>query len=171
MKIYVGPENQGLLAHEYLFDENDWELEDRNGEWVHLRGTLLGMGSSQRDEHSHGGSGMNGEFSHDARQITQRCPACRWSELYVFHVQSALAVDAQRMPYCVYTLGPSIVRGETTRVNLRWASSGFEVVELALVRRGDRGAPYLPAANARALAMAADRDERIADAYVNRAVA
>jgi hypothetical protein len=162
MKIYVGPENEGLLAYEHLFDQNDWELQTRSDEWVHLRATLLGMGSSQRDEHSHTPN----------REVTSnRCPACRWSELYVFRVHGTYAVDAQRYDYAVYTLGPSIVTGETTRVNLRWASSGFEVVELAMVRRGDRGAPYLPASSARALAMAADRDERIADAYIHRAIA
>lgn len=157
-KIFASPDNHELLLYDNLRDEDNWELEDRVGT-TRFRGRLIGLGSSKRDEHNH----PNPVGSHSML----RCAACRWSEIYVFEITQPRTVHR----FCVYTLGPSVVTTENTRVNVRWATSGFEVIEFATVRRGDRGAPYLPAAFALALAMAANVNDDIADAYVNRAVA
>ena len=167
-RIRMGPSNRDELSQpalELLQKDQIWQLEDRDG-FSSFTGQLLGFASSQREEHSH---------PTDSRDLTAqrlfagRCAACRWSEIYIFRV---IAGDGPAMGrYCVYTLGPSIVQGETTRGRIRWASSGYEVMELCTVRRGDRGEPWLPAAHSRALAMAADTDARVEQAYVNRAVA
>jgi hypothetical protein len=164
-EIKAGPSNKALLGTgNEIFRLDDWRLESRTG--VHaLRGELIGMGSSQRDDHSHIGDDVI--MGRGGPHTTPRCTACRWSEIYIF--KTVGHPTAER--YVVYTLGPSVIPGETTRANVRNASSGFEVVELATVRRGDRGAPFLPAAHARAIAMAASVDDDIAEAYVNRAVA
>lgn len=160
-EILSGPDNQAIYAYADLFDPGDWYIEDRTG-GRRFYGRLIGTGSSQREEHNH---------PHEAFSDRGRCAACRWSEIYIFEVLLPSEGERLRGKYCVYTLGPSVIPGEVTRANVRWASSGFEVVELATVRRGERGAPFLPAAHAKALAMAANVDEDIADAYVNRAVA
>lgn len=144
---------------EVLFrPDTEWILHTQSSA-TNLTGQLIGVGMSHKEQHSHRGGTNRG------------CTACRWSELYIFRV-SVLAdpVGEQRFRYCVYALGPSTVEGEITRGRIRWMNSGYEVVEFATVRRGDRGAPYIPSANARALAMAADVDRKVADAYVNRAV-
>lgn len=141
-----------------------WQLEDRNG-FTQITGRLIGVASSHRTEHTH-----SVNFVNDGRPtLSTRCTACRWSEIYIFHVAAGDGPPTSH--YCVYTLGPSVVVGEKTFANIRWASSGHEVVELCTVRRGDRGAPFLPAAHARALAMASDIDGLVETAYVNRAVA
>lgn len=164
MRIRMGPNNDELHIAPN-FETTQWELESNGDRVTRFTGSLLGLGSSKRPEHNHHTVNV-GDY---AFAPTQRCAACRWSEFYVFRVEQG--DGPANAIYAVYTLGPSVVRGEITRVALHWAMSGFEVVETAMVRRGDRGAPYLPACNARALAMAADVDERIATAYVNRAVA
>lgn len=169
-EIFAGPNNRSIFAYEDLFDEDEWIIEDRAGRRS-LRGRLIGTGSSQRAEHNHGISSVGFENAEPGVSVRNtRCTACRWSEIYIFQVSEGRGVPPGAV-YCVYTLGPSLVRGENTRANVRWATSGFEVVELATVRRGERGGPFLPAAHARALAMAAAVDDDIANAYVNRAVA
>jgi hypothetical protein len=164
-EIKAGPNNHAALMtlDDGLFDIDDWAIEDRTG-MRRLRGRLVGLGTSQRVDHSHGDIYSNG--TQDSA-LTRRCTACRWSEIYIFETVG----EPDLRKYCVYTLGPSTIPGEVTRSNVRWASSGFEVIELATVRRGERGTAFLPAAHARALAMAAEVDESIAEAYVNRAVA
>lgn len=163
-----------MLRTPGIYERHEWILEDRAGPRV-FQGSLLGAGSSQRDIHSHGTTpvdGHPGQALFDSYQGRTRCTACRWSEIYIFRVHTSLEHGPfSAFKYCVYTIGASIIAGENTRANVRWATSGFEVIELATVRRGDRGAPFLPAAHGRALAMAADVDEDIAEAYVNRAVA
>lgn len=161
----MGPENLQVLGTPGMFDPTQWEIEDRTG-IRSFHGRLIGVGTSQRQDHTHGSHDRHGELL----MSSPRCPACRWSEIWIFECTS-VATDSDVGRYCVYTLGPSLVPTETTRASIRWAGSGFEIVELATVRRGERGGPYLPAAHARALAMAAHVNEDIADAYVNRAVA
>lgn len=169
MRIRMGPDNDELHVAPN-FETTQWELENNGDRVTRFTGQLLGLGSSKRPEHNHGFSSVGFENAQPGESLRgTRCAACRWSEFYIFRVEKG--DGPQNAIYAVYTLGPSVVRGETTRVALHWVMSGYEVVETAMVRRGDRGAPYLPACNARALAMAADVDSRIADAYVNRAVA
>lgn len=170
MRIRMGPTNDlnALVEDTLVFETTQWELEGVDGRLTTFVGELLGLGSSKRDEHNHPINSPQQELVNRIHR-GDRCAACRWSEFYLFRVKSG---DGPRNGvYAVYTLGPSVVDGETTRMALQWAMSAFEIVELAMVRRGDRGAPYMPMCNARAIAMAADVDERIANAYVNRAVA
>lgn len=163
-RIRMGPGNaEDLNSLPNLYAPDTWTIEDRAGERV-FTGQLVGMGTSQRENHTHH-LDLNGPVTNT------RCTACRWSEIYIFQVDSNTRGVPPGAVYCVYTLGPSIIPGEHTRANVRWATSGFEVVEMATVRRGERGAPFLPAAHSRALAMASAVDDDIADAYVNRAVA
>jgi len=166
-QIRMGPSNDVLAEYTHPFDVDEWSIEDRAGV-RRFRGRLIGMGTSRRDDHNHGDPVMNG--THDFG-LTRRCTACRWSEIYIFQIDERDTAAPPGALYCVYTLGPSVVPGEFTRANVRWATSGFEVMEMATVRRGDRGTPFLPAAHARAVAMASAVDEDVADAYVNRAVA
>lgn len=177
LRLKMGPDNQTLFLTQGqgVFNISDWEIEDRNGP-RHFRGRLIGFGSSRRDEHSHPTSdrAVISPRQMGKTESLARCTACRWSEIYVFEIKTASKDDiiaSMGAKFCVYTLGPSIIPGENTRANARWATSGFEVMEHAVVRRGDRHTPFLPAAHARALAMAADVNDDVAEAYVNRAVA
>jgi hypothetical protein len=166
-RILMGPDNDLSNEPNVLHKDQVWQLEDRNG-FVQITGQLLGFASSKRDQHSHPVNSAQQELIDRIHQGA-RCAACRWSEIYIFKI---VAGDGPpTAAYAVYTLGPSIVEGENTRARLRWASSGYEVMELCTVRRGDRGTPWLPAAHSTALAMAADIDARVENAYVNRAVA
>ena len=174
-RIRMGPDNADVLENLPPGRESvPWQLETRDG-FVQITGRLLGSATSQRLEHSHPiSTPERREVEVSGRAIGRtaavaRCAACRWSEIYIFRVEGGDAPPNAQ--YAVYTLGPSIVRGEKTFANLRYASSGHEVMELCTVRKGDRATPYLPAAHARALAMASDVDVRIENAYVNRAVA
>lgn len=168
----MGPGNAPLLEDQYIYDSDQvWQLETRDG-FVQITGRLLGVASSQRATHSHPHSSIGFEDAEpgaSARGQHIRCTGCRWSEIYIFHVVAGDAPPHAR--FAVYTLGPSIVRGEKTFANLRWADSGHVVIELCTVRKGDRATPFLPASHARALAMASDNNRVIENAYVNRAVA
>jgi hypothetical protein len=157
------------ITPEQTRDVARWELETRDGVLV-VTGRLIGWGTSRRLEHNHTSQPARRTL-HPSQQFTPegRCSACRWTELYIFRV---VAGDGpSNGHYLVYSLGPSVAPGEKTFANTRWATSGFEVVELCTVRRGDRVEPFLPGSNARALAMAASHDVSIESAYVNRAVA
>ena len=159
----MGPDNGEQLERNVASKDDVWQLETRDG-FVQITGRLLGAATGQRPQHSHNAAGLITE----PRGVA-RCAACRWSEIYIFKVRAGDGPPTSQ--YCVYTLGPSVVPGEKTFANVRWATSGHEVVELCTVRKGDRATPFLPAAHSRALAMAADLDGRIENAYVNRAVA
>lgn len=171
-RIRMGPDNASVLENLPPGRESTaWQLETRDG-FTQITGRLLGFATSQRHDHSHSISSVGFEDAEPgaaARGRNARCAACRWSEIYIFHVSGGDGPPTGQ--YLVYSLGPSIVRGEKTFANARWAASGHEVMELCTVRKGDRAVPFLPAAHARALAMASDVDGRIENAYVNRAVA
>lgn len=165
-RIRMGPDNGSILDESPGGRESAvWQLETRDG-FAQITGRLLGAATGQRPGHTH--TATDGPNSQVPFGRT-RCAACRWSEIYIFRVEAGDGPPNSQ--YAVYTLGPSIVHGERTFANLRWASSGHEVVELCTVRKGDRATPFLPAAHGRALAMASDVDGRIENAYVNRAVA
>lgn len=70
--------------------------------------------------------------------------------------------------FVVVTRGRSRVEGETTRIRVVQTSSAFEVVSLLTVHH--KGKTYIPNQSDRALAQAAQWDDDIRDAYVNRAV-
>lgn len=121
-----------------------------------------------------------------------RCSHCRWFEARVLRVRHELTgtctcgagsdlhaaqlhtrtcgVEDPSGRYLVLTYGRTRVPGETDKRRSVWTNSAFEVVEVLVQRdRGEK--PFLPAASARVLAQAAQWDEDISDAFVNRAVA
>jgi hypothetical protein len=90
--------------------------------------------------------------------------ACRWFEPRIFR-----EVDGARR-YLVHRIGMSIVPTEVPYASHEWVNGAFEVVEVLTTRRaGSR--PYLTHPAARVLAQAADYDNELHNAYVNRAVA
>jgi hypothetical protein len=84
----------------------------------------------------------------------------RWFEVDLYKTHDAT--------FIVHTRGLSTVPGERTRIRIVETTSAFEVVELLTVNHG--GKIYLPRQSARALSQAAQWDDDIRDAYVNRAV-
>jgi hypothetical protein len=148
-----------------------YTLLDRDETPLVIRGELLGFTSSRRDEHTHAGPHVTGG---------DRCAACRWLEVRIF------AVDAERVPredggddvtswsevdaraeYLVLTYGMTTVPGEIVRRRAAWTDSEFEVVTFLTQRRD--GQSFIPLTSERALAQAASFDDRIRDAFVNRA--
>jgi hypothetical protein len=131
-------------------------------------GEQLSHTTSQWETHGH-----SAEFA--ARG--ERCSACRWTEISLYRVPDTALAAAQVEPYIggplgkylVVTEGRSIVPGERTFVKATWTNSPYDVIEILTQRRGERVTMGIPAA--RALAIAAEWDDGINDAYVNRAVA
>lgn len=157
-----------------------FDLLDRDEVEFSIIGSLLGFGTSQRDDHQHAGT--------DYAPPRTRCSACRWFEVRIFVVEAEYRADdtctcgakndmhqdhcgleSPRARYLVLTYGQSTVPGETTKRRAMWTDSPFEVIEL-LTQRND-GHPFLPVTSARALANAANQDAGMFKAYVNRAVA
>jgi hypothetical protein len=85
-----------------------------------------------------------------------------------FEVDLYVAEIAGERTYVVHTQGRSRVPGEVTRSRIAQTTSAFEVVELLTVNHG--GKLYIPRQSSHALAQAAQWDDGIRDAYVNRAV-
>lgn len=110
------------------------------------------------------------------------CSRCRWFEARILRVEEELVADTHdpalehaeppRGRYLVLTYGRSRVPGETDKRRDAWTDSAFEVVEFLVQRdRRQNRKPFLPAASARVLAQAAEWDEAVREAFVNRAVA
>lgn len=143
--------NTANLAHYPVFDAD--------GNTTMLHATLLGFGSSQRTYHNHELprptelKGVNGE--------SWKCSACRWFEVRIFYIP-----DDET--YLLYTIGQSTIEGEKPRPRMQYTQSAYELIEMLTDKRGN--SPRLPDASARCLAQAADVDDRINEAYVNRAV-
>jgi hypothetical protein len=171
---------------------SDHELPGRDDEVIRVRARLLGFTTSERDDHSH----PTGYESDDITPTNpappgSRCSACRWFEARIMRVSAELVpgctCDAPNHPdafrehvpgcgeepararYLVLTYGRTRVPGETDKRRAAWTDSAFEVIELLTQRSG--GEAFLPAAAARVLAQAAQWDDDLQDAYVNRAVA
>lgn len=136
------------------------QVYDQFGNPTLFEGVLIGHGTTQRDEHSHplGQSAKAG----------QRCFACRWYEAYIYHVTKLLGGDLDAR-FMVATVGGTSVPGERTYYRSHATSSGFEVVELLTIRKTG-SEPYMATSAARALAQAAEVDDVIREAYINRAV-
>lgn len=135
-------------------------LETREGP-LRSYGRLIGYGTSQSQRHR---DHVDGGHSHASRG--ERCSACRWNEVRLFKLRHPTTADEL---YLVHTLGVSVVPDEFTKCRTAWATGGYEVVELLTVRPRD-GDVFLPGPAARALAAAAELDEGIRRAYVDRAV-
>lgn len=150
-------------------------LTGRDGEPFTFTGRLLGAGSSRRDDHMH--DLLRDRYA--PRRI--RCSACRWFEvaIYVRAVDTAIDLETDpptlsRVPaedgdYVVHTVGATVVPGEQRLSRISVTESPFEVIELLTVRRHGQD-PFLTAQSSRALAQAAELDDGIREAYINRAV-
>ena len=153
------------------------ELIGRDGETFGFLGKPLGVGSSRQDDHRH-------DVARDRyapRGV--RCSACRWFEVAIYRRYVTEGIDLETDPkrpriypvdpepgdYVVHTIGASIVPGETRLSRITPTDSPFEVIELLTVRKRDDD-PWIPAQSARALAHAAEFDDGLREAYVNRAV-
>lgn len=87
----------------------------------------------------------------------------RWFEVDLYR-----GVINDEHVYVVHTQGKSRVVGDVTLARIALSQSAYEVVELLTVNHN--GKLYLPRQSSRALSQAAQWDEGIRDAYVNRAV-
>lgn len=121
-------------------------------------GKILGRATSQQPDHNHDTPFVAPGFSADGRK--NKCPACRWFEVTVYVTTSGV--------YVLHTIGKSVVPGEIEYARIAQTASAFELVDIATVRSS--GKPYLPAPSSRALAQAADKDDNVRDAFINRAV-
>lgn len=115
-------------------------------------GWLIGFASSQRDRHNH-----------PTGSTSNRCSACRWSEVRIF-----LNNDKSEARYAVHTHGPTTIPGEINLCHLYRTNSAHQIVEILTVRKPN--AVFLPRVAAMALAEAAGCDAGIEDAYINRLV-
>lgn len=119
------------------------ELRGRDGEAFIFHGRHLGHGTSEQP-------GKN-----------------RWFEVDVYrreNVHDGVRVD----DYVVHTRGMTAIEGERTLSRIEVTTSPYEIIELLTVIRERR--QFLPRQSARALAQAAQWDDGVRDAYVNRAV-
>lgn len=140
---------------------------DRNLPWtlrtpektISVVGQLLGHASSHRENHTH----ETGTVPHRG----WKCSACRWFEVTIIKLHE---VDAELHGgvYAVSTEGHSIIPGEIILCRVMFLNSPYEMIEILTARHN--GNVFLPAPAARALAQASDIDEKICDAYLNRAV-
>lgn len=153
------------------------EIFGRDEDPFNFLGAPLGAGSSRRDTHIHDQN--RDEF---ARRGT-RCSACRWFEVALYrrfldteidlsdpaNPKLKKMIEPEAADYVIHTVGASIVPNEKRLSRVEVTDSAFEVVELLTVRQGDNP-PWIPAQSVRALARAAELDDGLREAYVNRAV-
>lgn len=133
-------------------------LHTENGEHS-FDGVVLGTATSEAQYHNHDSDYLTAAAPpKEGRR--QKCSACRWLETTIY-----LKAGGQ---YVVHTNGRSIVPGERDYVRVTFTDSAYEVVEILTVK--GQTDPFIPAPSARALAQAADKDDDIQEAYVNRAV-
>ena len=137
----------------------DWlvrSLINERGDRVDLSTKYLGAGSSRQPEHNH----PEGKWP---RKGEKRCSACRWFEVQLYKTREGYAVQQR---------GCSVVPGERTYHRLWQTPSAFHVVEIMTVRENsaEHKRAFLPQPSAHLLAVAAEFDDAIREAYVNRAV-
>lgn len=121
-------------------------------------GKIMGASTSEASYHNHAGDFLAPGRTPDGRRT--KCSACRWLETKLY------VTDTDK--FVVHTVGRSIVPGETDYARVTFTPSAYEVVEILTIKSGKE--PYIPVPSARALAQAAQLDDDIHDAYVNRAV-
>lgn len=122
-------------------------------------GRIIGASTSEAPGHNHAGDYLSPTVATENGRRT-KCSACRWLETTLYITDAG--------GYVVHTVGRSIVPGEQDYPRVTFTDSAYEVVELLTVKKS--GEPFIPLPSARALAQAADRDDAIQEAYVNRAV-
>jgi hypothetical protein len=158
------------IKHDY--EPPGLDAVGRTGEWVlpldpfedgateRFTGRFLGFGSSHRTTH----------INHDDAVAAPKgtaCSGCRWFESRIF------VDDNER--FLLYTVGESIVDGEEPRYRAEWVLSPYEVIDLLTTFRpaeqpGGQRQQSLSYAARRALAQAANFNERMRDAYEGRTV-
>lgn len=142
----------------------------RNGREHTFTGRRLGFSTSRTEVHTHPVS-AHPPYRYAPRG--EKCSACRWFEVYLYERASVVSTEdtIQRTDYdyVVHTVGGSAVPGEQRFSRVEFTHSPFEVIELLTVRRNG-AEPYIMAQSSRALAQAAELDDGIREAYVNRAV-
>ncbi len=128
----------------------EYTIEGRDENRFSFRGRRLGHGTSWRDGRP------------------------RWFEVDIYKATTGT--------YIVHTQGRSEVAGEKTLARILRTQSAFEIIEMLTVTKCDVCAShtcqsrehtkrlYLPRQSSHALAQAAQWDDDIRDAYVNRAV-
>lgn len=131
----------------------------QQGTWT-FDGLLLGVATSEGGYHNHESEYVTRGKTQDGRKI--KCNACRWHEVAIYLTSED--------DFVLHTVGRTIVPGEIDFARLARTTSAFELVEMTVVRGNTNTPPYLPRTSAQALAQAADKDDRVYDAYVNRAV-
>lgn len=137
-------------------------LTGRNGEQHVFAGYALGVASSRAEQHTH-----------TTRYAApgEKCSACRWFSVGIYRIFDELDPGKRPKPrgYVVQTVGESVIPGEKRLARVEETPSAYVVVELLTVRR--RGTePFITSQSLRALAQAAQSDEDMRDAYINRAV-
>jgi hypothetical protein len=137
-------------------------LRGRNNKVHEFDGALLGSASSRKDDHT----------DHPGRWAakTEKCSTCRWLTVEIYRRRSP-ATDAGPVTYdyVVHTVGDSAVPGEIRFSRVSYTTSPYELIELLTVRRAGT-TPFIAPQSSYALAQAADIDDGIQEAYVNRAV-
>jgi hypothetical protein len=139
------------------------ELSGRDGRRQTFTGVLLGSGSSRSEVHS--------DHLGDYAARGTKCSACRWFEVAIYariHDRDTGLYPTVK-DYVVHTVGGSVVPREKRFSRIQTTTSPYDVIELVTVRPVDRE-PFIASQSARALAQAADVDDGIRDAYINRAV-
>lgn len=156
--------------HDYDYEPPGPSAVGRTGEWVlpldpyedgpveRFDGQFLGMGSSHRETH----------INHEDQRFAPRgtpCSGCRWFESRIF-------VDGNER-FLLYTVGQSIVDNEEPRYRAEWVVSPYEVIDLLTTFRpaeqpGGQRQQSLSYAARRALAQAANFNEKMRDAYEGR---
>lgn len=133
------------------------ELVGREGRRHEFSGIQLGASTSRTETHT--------DHSSEYARRGEKCSACRWFEVAIYR-RYRLNADPD---YVVQTVGASDVPGERRFSRVQYTVSPFSVIELLTVRPVDRD-PFIAAQSALALAEAADLDDGIREAYINRAV-
>jgi len=138
-------------------------LAGRDGEEHIFTGYALGVATSRAEQHTH---------STRYAAPGDKCSACRWFSVGIYRVfDEPETSDGRPKPrgYVVQTVGESVVPGEQRLARVQETASAYEVLELLTVRRRN-AEPFITPQSLRALAQAANLDDGVRDAYVNRAV-
>jgi hypothetical protein len=139
--------------------EGTWTITDQYGESVTVTGELLGLGSTYRPRHQNHGPN---EFA----PPRTHCSTCRWTELLIFGTDPE---DGKALGnYLVVKRGASIVPGEKDFIEWEWLVTGHEVMEKLTTRRGSD--VFLTPTASRAASQAAEYDQGMRDAWLNRVV-
>jgi hypothetical protein len=145
-----------LPAADQTGAHGQWDVVDRDGVLHEISGQFLGLGSTHRPHHK----------GHPDETFAPRrvhCSTCRWTEVYLFH-------DVERDSYAVAIMGASDVPDERDLIRVAFLESPLEVIEhLTVFDRSLKMSVIYPHAR-RALAQAADRDERMRWAYMSSPV-